>query len=456
MQKFLGHALKILPLGMLAICHLLSPMQIGGVELAYSAGPSSAKTSKAKKPVKKKIVVTKPKKAPTPRYRYSPKPRYVKKAVIRRAPTLPRRLPAPDRVQISVPRQGSIMLQGLPRFTATADGHMVAKGMGDQYIHVSLNKNLQSFTENLLAGLRSPHIAVVAMDPYTGKILALAQKSPTIKDLALHAGFPAASVFKLVTTAAALEHADISPDMMVPFRGGTYTLNRFNFLPNFKKDRRVMTLRDALGKSCNIVFARVASKFLTAGVLNSYAQSFGFNTPIDTDLDLARSEASIPGDPYEFGRTAAGFGDVTLSPIHAAALVSGIANGGFLPRPILVEKITNSQGTVLYKYEPHILRRIIKPETAEVLLNMMEATTTSGTSRREFFRRSGPSLPGIPVAAKTGTLSGTNPRGLNNWFVAAAPIGNPKIAISVIVVNPADHYSASRIGRMVLEEYLRR
>jgi peptidoglycan glycosyltransferase len=81
---------------------------------------------------------------------------------------------------------------------------------------------------------------------------------------------------------------------------------------------------------------------------------------------------------------------------------------------------------------------------------MMTATTTIGTSRKEFLGK-------VPweVAGKTGTLKGDNPKGLNNWFIGAAPLENPRIAVAVIVINPSQVSSkASHIGRLILERYL--
>ena len=78
------------------------------------------------------------------------------------------------------------------------------------------------------------------------------------------------------------------------------------------------------------------------------------------------------------------------------------------------------------------------------------ATTTIGTSRKEFLGK-------VPwdVAAKTGTLKGENPKGLNHWFIGAAPLENPRIAISVIVIDPTQPTSkAAHLGRLILERYL--
>jgi len=352
--------------------------------------------------------------------------------------------------------ENSVSLLNIPRLDTLLLNRVAAITPKNEYIFFTLDPKLQALTERLIKESSSPHVAVVVMNPVTGKILALADKSPTIRNLALHADFPAASLFKVITAAAAVEQASISPYTNVAFRGGTYTLNQFNYLPNKSKDRRVMSVAEALGRSCNPVFGRIALRYLSPAVIRTYAEHFGFNEAIPFELPLALSQASIPQDDYQLSRTAAGFGAVFLSPVHAAAFMSGIANKGILPKPYLVDRIVSAKGEILYKGQPESLRRLVKPETAAKLLQMMEYTTTIGTSKREFILKNRPVMGNIEVAAKTGTLSGDNPEGINNWFIAAAPMNNPEIAVAVVVVHPGGISSrASHIGRKILQAYFK-
>lgn len=364
-------------------------------------------------------------------------------------------IPKLEPVDIDLRPNGTVRLEKLPRFSTTFAGKVAGLSERNDFVFYSLDPDLQRFTQDLLRKSRAPHVAVVAMEPDTGKILAIAEKSNSIADLSLHTGFPAASIFKIVTAAAAIEQGRVSSGSTIKFRGGTYTLNQSNYNPSPKNDRRSMTLYEALAKSCNPVFGRVALKYLSPELLRRYAGFFGFNTPLGFDSPLPISSALIPESDFGLSRTAAGFGEVTLSPIHAATLMAGVANDGILPRPSLVERIVSKHGEVLYQSKPTFVQRLVKPETAETLLRMMEYTTTIGTSRREFMKKNRPVLPGIRVAAKTGTLSGKNPAGVNNWFVAAAPAEAPRIALSVIVVNPQGiDTKASHIGRLIIQQYL--
>ena len=360
-----------------------------------------------------------------------------------------------EKVSLERKAGGDVFLPQAPEFNSVYRGTVAGISGGGDFVQYTMNPYLQKFVREIVANVRSPHVAVVAVEPTSGRILAIGEKSSSIANLALHSGFPAASLFKLVTTAAALERGAIVPESIINFRGGTYELDQFNFSPDARRDTRAMSVAEALGRSCNPVFSRVALKYLNPRVLLSYANSFGFNSIVNSQLQLPPSRAAIPSDDYELGRTAAGFGAVTISPVHAAIVMAGIANRGQMPAPSFIERVIDPSGNTIYRFEPQTIRQLMQPSSSRTLLQMMTATTTIGTSRREFAKAGRPVLGGELVPAKTGTLKGENPKGLNNWFIASAPLHNPKIAVAVVVVNPGGAASkASHIGRLVLEKYL--
>lgn len=210
-----------------------------------------------------------------------------------------------------------------------------------------------------------------------------------------------------MTTAAALERGAIVPESIINFRGGTYELDWFNFSPDARRDTRAMSVAEALGRSCNPVFSRVALKYLNPRVLLSYANSFGFNSIVDSQTPTPpESELAIPSDDYELGRTAAGFGAVTISPVHAAIVMAGIANRGQMPAPSFIERVIDPSGNTDHRFEPQTIRQLMQPSSSRTLLQMMTATTTIWTSRREFAKAGRPVLHEELVPGKTGTLKG--------------------------------------------------
>ncbi|WKZ57422.1 MAG: penicillin-binding transpeptidase domain-containing protein [Bdellovibrionota bacterium] len=351
---------------------------------------------------------------------------------------------------------GQPELLSFPEFSSSVAGRFSGRAPGGDLVFYTVQPELQEYAETLVRSTRSHHVAIALMDPQTGRILAVAGKSKSVPNPLLHDAVPAASLFKVVTAAAALERASYSPLSKVYYRGGPYTLERWNYLPDPKRDRISMTLAEALGKSCNPVFGRIALKHLSAPVLQQYARSFGFNQPLRADFQLPASSATIPSSAYELSRTAAGFGKVYMTPIHAVTFMSTVANEGLIPRPHLIDEIYDSKGRQIYKGRTAVVGRAVNPRTASTLLDMMRYTTTVGTSRSEFMRSKYRSGFPVPVAAKTGTLRGTNPKGLNQWFIAAAPISNPKIAVAILVVDPANSSSKpSRMGRQLIERALK-
>jgi peptidoglycan glycosyltransferase len=359
-----------------------------------------------------------------------------------------------DVVDVSGTSDGGLRLSRAPTFTGRIGDRHASITPRNNLVFYTLDPDLQEFVSRTVNQADAPHVAVVALNPKTGAILAIAGRSESITGIEYHAGFPAASLFKVVTAAAAVEEAGIEPDSLIQFRGGTYTLNQANYIPNPATDRRAMSVGEALGRSCNPVFGHLGTTYLNGSILERYAQKFGFNRSLKFEVPMRSSVASIPTqNRYELSRTSAGFGEVRISPVHAAALVAGIGNGGLLPRPYLIERLADVDGTTLEKTEPEALQRIIQPETAQSLLEMMRYTTTMGTSRREFMRGGRPALGEIEVAGKTGTLSGSNPAGLNNWFIGTAPLQNPELAVAVIAVDANHSAKASRLGRLVMQKF---
>lgn len=359
------------------------------------------------------------------------------------------------KVRLATHPAGGLSLNSPPPLTTKLGDRFVDRTEGGNFVFYTIDPELQEYVTKVVNAANAAHTAVVAMNPRTGAVLAIAGRSRTIADIEYHAGFPAASLFKVVTAAAAVEQAGIQPDSSIPYRGGTYTLNESNYLPNARLDNKVMTVSEALGRSCNPVFGQLGVRYLSGPALSRYAKLFGFNKELGFEVRVPTSAASIPtDDKYGLSRTSAGFGEVRISPVHAAALMSGVANGGLLPRPRVVEKVVSPDGAILHRGQPESIHRIVSSSTAASLMEMMEYTTTVGTSRKEFLASSSrPRLGGIRVAAKTGTLTGDNPAGLNNWFIAAAPIENPQIALAVITVDAAYSSKASAIGRRVFERF---
>lgn len=319
----------------------------------------------------------------------------------------------------------------------------------------TIEPRLQEKARLIFERYRVPWGALVAIEPKTGRVRALVSHSsvnPEYGNIALLANYPAASLFKLVTAAAAIEQQGLDSDSVIRYRGGDYTLNLHNYYSDFRRDRKIISFAEALGRSCNPAFARVALDHLSPGALQDYALNFAFDADLSFEVPVSPSHFTMPGDRYDVARTAAGFGEVRISPLHAAVITAAIANDGVMMRPHFIERITAPGGLDYYHSSPLVLRQVILPSTARTLREMMTFTVTSGTARKHFGRSK--TLAGMSIAAKTGTLRGDNPEGVHHWFVASAPIDNPEIAIAVLVVDPgSSRINGSGVGKQFLEHF---
>jgi penicillin-binding protein A len=323
--------------------------------------------------------------------------------------------------------------------------------------HLTLSTELQRVTQRILRDFALPEAAVVLLDLSEGNVLVWAshvQKGP-LRDLCVESTAPAASVFKIVTAAALVETAGVPPDIRQCYSGGESRITSADLIDNPKRDRWCATLGEAMGRSVNTVFARLAVKNLTPPTLTSMAQSFGFGEAPPFDVPVGVSDVRIPEDKLGFARTAAGFWNTTLSPFEGAMIAATVANRGETLRPILVQSITDATGTLYEAPKRAVLRRTIRPDTAAALTAMMETTISHGTSHRAFRDLEGRAfLPNISVAGKTGSLTRAQTQQFYTWFVGFAPSRSPEVAISVLAINtPTWRAKANVIARDVLRAY---
>lgn len=346
--------------------------------------------------------------------------------------------------QIDIAKEFDIHWQKDQPYIADSEGRL-----HQTTIDPELQLRLQAF----ISERGSPIAAVVVSDVITGKIIAMVQgRSPDqwggTTHTALHNRFPAASLFKTVVTAAALEMTLTGPDQNFGLDGGC---GGQDILPKgewMNDDRGSnMTLRRAFGHSCNSFFAKLAVNQLGLGAITHFARLFGWDHQIPTDFALEPSKMLAPpvanSTTHTVGRFAAGFGQVSISPVHANWLASTIANKGKAhPLILFSENQTQSDPASLVKTEDALMT----PDTASRLMDVMRATVDDGTASNIFGRGRYRSI-AQETGGKTGTLNGRSPSGLTTLFLGVYPLSNPQIAVSSVVVLE-DHYyfKASQLG----------
>ncbi|WP_405861740.1 penicillin-binding protein 2 [Streptomyces sp. NBC_01515] len=302
--------------------------------------------------------------------------------------------------------------------------------------------------------------AVVALDPSTGKILALAsypsydpssfagnststdskawqnlQKKYDPNDpmlnRALRETYPPGSTFKVVTASAALENnlyssADEATNSPLPWimPGTTTPLKNEGNLPC-----KNATLREALRVSCNSVFGKIGADLGNDKML-AEAKKFGFDAEQFTPI---RSSSSVFSDNMNQSQTALssiGQYNTAATPLQMAMVASAVANDGKLMKPYMVDKLQSSNLDTIAQTEPEELSQPLSSKNAQILQSMMETVVEKGTGTSA-------KIPGVTVGGKTGTAQ----HGENNsenpyaWFLSYAKNadGSSPVAVAVVI-----------------------
>jgi penicillin-binding protein A len=301
--------------------------------------------------------------------------------------------------------------------------------------------------------------SVVAIEPSTGKILAMASlpsfdpnkiashdfrqvsadyealqedESEPLLNRAIQTTLPPGSTFKLVTAAAALESGEYTADGDVP-GGATYQLPQTSgdtgLIDNEGRScgSEDIPFAQAMAQSCNTTFARLGVE-LGGEALREQAEAFGFNDRYLTDIG-PQAVSSFPEDATEpeAGQSGIGQFEVRATPLQMAMVSAGIANQGRVMKPYLVDSIQSPELETLDQTEPEELSEAVSAETADGLTQLMVATVDEGTA-------SPASIAGVTVAGKTGTAqSGQEDVPPYAWFTSFAPAQDPEVAVAVMI-----------------------
>ncbi|MGZ3787424.1 MAG: penicillin-binding transpeptidase domain-containing protein [Bacteriovorax sp.] len=331
-------------------------------------------------------------------------------------------------------------------------------------VEYNFNESLTNYAKNLLKQYRSDYTAITVIDNETGKVLmALGYEGKGNrfdKNLVLSNTHPSASLIKIVTTAELLQNSQVKKETMFDFRGRSTTL--FKYQLNESRNNRwdkTQTLETAFAKSNNVIFGKAAIKNTTSENLVKMAEGFGFNQPICKEFSFLKSEIHQVKDDFSLAELASGYNvDTVISPIHAAAMASIVANDGVLKTPKLIAKIIDPKtGENIW---PEVLteKRAISLETSKEMHEMMAMTIDDGTARRSFRKMNVGFRDVLDIGGKTGSITGGTPFGKRDWFAAyAIPREKGKgkgISISVMNVNVKKwHVKSSMLAKNIIEYY---
>ena len=347
-------------------------------------------------------------------------------------------------------------------FDTSAENRFELTTAGTTYgIRSSLNPGLQEFILGQIDRKNSLYFGFVAMDPASGRILSMVSFDKTGNDanVCIQPEYPAASLFKIITAAAAIEKCGFDCTTPVTFNDNKYTLYKIQLKDRINKYSNRMTFAESFADSVNPVFGKLGKNRLGKSALESYARAFGFNQPFDLEIPLKASVISITDTPYHWAEIASGFNRETqISPLHGAMMIAGIVNSGTLVAPTIIDEIDKS-GQVIYRRHARTAADVIAPTTAATLKKMMQETVRTGTASKSFARiKKDTVLSRLDIGGKTGSINNNAKRLKYDWFVGFAEekTGARKIALSVLVVHQ-DYIGtrAAQYSKIAIKEYFK-
>lgn len=327
-------------------------------------------------------------------------------------------------------------------------------------VETTLDPDLQNYLLEKLDRRNARRIGIVVMEGKTGRILALAgfDKADPARNPCLRSDFPAASVFKMVTAACAVDRYGFSAASPVHFNGPKHTLYKQQLTDAVGRYTTTVSLGEAFADSINPVFGKLGQLDLGRPLLERSAAAFGFNEALDFDLTLTPSHFEITDDPYRLAELASGFNrTTTLSPMHGAMMTSAVLNGGRMVKPVMIDRVVDAGGEVLYRSQPAWQQEAMSPRAATALVDMMEETITSGTARKAFRDyRKDEILSALQIGGKTGSMGSDDPDVRYDLFVGFARErqGTGEIVVGVAVAH--DKYigkRAAEYARLAISRY---
>jgi penicillin-binding protein 2 len=341
--------------------------------------------------------------------------------------------------------------------------------------------------------------ALIAMNPKTGRIMAMVSKPSFDPDLfarnisqeewealvsnphhplqnkGIQGQYPPGSVFKIITAIAGLESKIITPNTQMTCTG-VYPYGNRDFRCWKEGGHGTLSLHRAIVESCDIYFYQLGLK-LGVDRIAHYAQEFGLGKP--TGIFLPHEKTGIVpssswkkkrlGAPWYSGETlslSVGQGYLNTTPLQLAMLISAVANGGKLYLPQVVEKVENIYGKTLKEYPPlETGRATVSENTLHIIRDALMGAVNEphGTGWACALKQA-------KVAGKTGTAQVVKmPENFKKgdmermplkfrdhaWFVAYAPFEDPQISVAALVEHGGFGAAAALpIAKKVIEKYL--
>ncbi len=337
---------------------------------------------------------------------------------------------------------------------------MLAGGLGrieaGNSVHLTLDRSIQAIADEALLETITTNKAkngvVVVVDVPTGEVLAMASyptydpntggdhgaRNRPVTDV-----YEAGSVMKVFTVAAALEEGLVKPET------GFAIGSAFKVGPKMIRDTHpvpYLSTSDIIKVSSNIGATKIAMR-LGRERMYDYLKRFGFGAKSGIELPGEQPGMLRDGSRWreiELATISFGYG-LTITPLQLAAALAALGNGGVYNPPRIVDRIVDADGNVL-RTTPSEPRQMVKPKVASQMLSILASVFDKGDGTPHSLSGTAASIdvPGFRCGGKTGTahkydpaLRGYSPNRYLSSFAGLAPIGNPRLAIVVMIDEPS-------------------
>jgi len=331
---------------------------------------------------------------------------------------------------------------------------------------LTIDSVVQSFAENALDSTFKKYNAkggmIVVMDPYTGDILALANR-PTfdpnkIGDSSVEARrnrvicdfFEPGSSFKIVTATAVIEEDVIGMDDEIYCENGEFKWSKHTYHDH--KPHEWLKFKDIIKHSSNIGTMKSALK-VGDKRLYRYIKRFGFGKKTDIDLPGEVEGIIRPTNKWsKLSLCSISMGqEVTVTAIQLACALSSVANGGFYVKPRIIAKVQDKTGYVIKKFEPRKLHRVMSVEASGKVRGILRGVVEEGTGTRA-------EVKGYSPAGKTGTAQKVEEDGryshrkFMSSFIGFLPYDDPKFVVVVLMDEPRPQYYGGTVCAPVFKK----
>ena len=315
------------------------------------------------------------------------------------------------------------------------------KNMVDTVVS-TLRADLQTVAYNALGDRKG---AVVALEPSTGKILAMVSKpdfdpntlaenwdwlvsdetNSSLLNRATMGQYPPGSTFKIVMALDYYRQHGSFDGYSYLCQGSVtledHTIQCYNGNVHGQED-----FYSAFANSCNCAFAEMGTELGGSSILKTSEDLlFNKSLPLDSYRKSSFTLNGKSGIPLIM-QTSIGQGNTLVSPMHMALITSAIANGGVLMQPYLIDQVVNNTGDVVSTTEPEAYKRLMTNNEAAMLGKLMEGVVEHGTATALYGQ-------GYTAAGKTGSAEYDEYGSSHSWFVGYSNVEDPDMVVAIIV-----------------------